>query len=262
MAPRSVVVTGASRGLGAALAGRFAAPGVDLLLIARSAAALEVVAEACRGQGARVATAVIDVRDANALAQAVLAFDEMHPVDLAIANAGISRGRAPDGGWEDHAATVEQVSVNLIGAMNLAEPLLPRMGARRAGHLALVGSIAGFRGLPDTRGYSASKAGLWCYGEALRAALRGSGVAVTSIAPGIFRSAMEERYLGPKPMAVSLERAATRIERGLRARAPRVVFPWVLVIALRILDALPARLSDAGSRMLRFRVAPDPNAAP
>ncbi|HYF09859.1 MAG TPA: SDR family NAD(P)-dependent oxidoreductase, partial [Acetobacteraceae bacterium] len=192
-APRSAVITGASRGLGAALAARFAAPGVALLLVARSAAALETVAAACRARGARVEVAPCDVRDAAALSTAVLAFDDTHPVDLAIANAGISRGRGPDGGWEGQEGAVAQVAVNLIGAMHLIEPLLPRMRARGAGHLALVASISAFRGLPDAPGYAASKAGLWSYGEGLRAGLRGSGVAVTTIAPGFFESAMEAR---------------------------------------------------------------------
>lgn len=257
MAPRSVVVTGASRGLGAALALRFAEPGCAMLLLARSADALAEVARACEARGAAVATAALDVRDAAAVEQAVLAFDDAHPVDLAIANAGISRGRQPDGQWEGRDAVVDQVAVNLIGALNLAEPLLPRMRARRTGHIGLVASISAFRGMPDMRGYAASKAGLWSYGEGLRAALKGSGVAVTTIAPGFFRSDMESRFLGSKPMAVSLDNAADRIARGLRRRAARVVFPLTLAYALRLLDALPGPLSDLGARMLRFRIAPE-----
>lgn len=257
MAPRCIVVTGASRGLGAALALRFAEPGCRMLLLARSADALAAVARDCAARGAEVTTAVLDVRDAGALEHAVLGFDDAHPIDLAIANAGISRGRQPDGSWEGRDAVVDQVAVNLIGAMNLAEPLLPRLRARGAGHLALVASISAFRGMPDMRGYAASKAGLWSYGEGLRAALRGSGVAVTTIAPGFFRSSMEARFLGAKPMAVSLDRAADRIARGLRRKASRVVFPHTLAFALRALDALPGPLSDLGARIMRFRIAPE-----
>ncbi len=255
--PRSVVVTGASRGLGAALAQRFAAPGVALLLVARGAAGLGEVARACRDAGAEVETAALDVRDADALRSAVLAFDDAHPLDLVIANAGISRGRAPDGRWEDHAGVVAQVAVNLVGAINLIEPLLPRLRTRGAGHVALVASISAFRGMPDLRGYSASKAGLWSYGEALRAALHGSGVAVTTIAPGFFRSAMEARFMGAKPLVVSLDRATSHIERGLRRRARRIVFPQLLVLLLRVIDAMPAWLADPCSRVLRFRIAPE-----
>lgn len=257
MAPRAVVVTGASRGLGAALALRFAEPGCAMLLIARSGDALADTARACAARGAEVATAAIDVRDAAAMERAVLAFDDAHPVDLAIANAGISRGVMPDGQWEGRDAVVDQVAVNLIGAMNLTEPLLPRLRARRAGQVALVASIAAFRGMPGMRGYAASKAGLWSYGEGLRAGLRGSGVAVTTIAPGFFRSAMEARFQGSKPMAVGLDDAADRIARGLRRRAGRVVFPRILAYGLRALDALPAPLSDLGARMIRIRIAPE-----
>ena len=141
--------------------------------------------------------------------------------------------------------------------MNVIEPLLPRMGARRAGHLALIASVSAFRALPDAPGYSASKAGLWAYGEALRAQLRGSGVTLTTVAPGFFRSAMEARFLGRKPLVVSLDRAASRIERALRARAARAVFPLPLALLLRGIDALPAALADRVSRRLRFHVAPE-----
>lgn len=257
MAPRSVVVTGASRGLGAALALRFAEPGCHMLLLARSAEALAKVALDCEARGARVTTATLDVRDSAAVEQAVLAFDDAHPVDLAIANAGISRGRLPGGQWEGRDAVVDQIAVNLIGAMNLAEPLLPRMRARRAGHIALIASISAFRGMPDMRGYAASKAGLWSYGEGLRAALKRSGVALTIAAPGFFQSDMEARFQGSKPMAVTLDQAADRIARGLRRRAARVVFPLTLAFALRMLAILPAPLSDAGARLMRFRIAPE-----
>lgn len=260
--PRSVVITGASRGLGAALALRFAAPGTTLLLIARSAEALAAVALACRARGAAVTAATLDVRDSAAMADAVLGFDDASPIALAIANAGISSGRAPDGAAEGHEAATAQIAVNLIGAMNLVEPVMARMRARRSGHLALIGSISAFRALPDAPGYSASKAGLWSYGEALRGALRGSGVAVTNVAPGFFRSDMEARFLGAKPLVMPLDSTAARIERALRRRTARLVFPLSLGLLLRLIDALPAGLADRASRTLRFRVAPEPSALP
>ncbi len=262
IAGNGIVISGASRGLGAELARRFAAPGVAQLLIARSATALDSVAEECRARGATVTTAALDVRDAQTLGDAVLAFDTAHPVSLAIANAGISRGRGLDGAPEGHDGATAQIAVNLLGAMNLIEPLLPRMRARRSGHLALIASISAFRSLPDAPGYSASKAGLWAYGEALRAQHRGSGVSVTTIAPGFFRSAMEARFRGPKPLAIGLDQAATRIERALRARAARAVFPLSLALLLRVLDALPAALADQASLALRFRIAPEPGTIP
>ena len=177
---RSVVISGASRGLGAALARRFAAPGMRLLLLARSAAALEGVAQECRAAGALAEAVVLDVTDAAAVAAALAAFEAAGPVDLVIANAGTSAGRAPDGTPEDGAAAARQVMVNLVGAINLVAPLLPGMRARRSGQVALVASIAGFRGLPDFPAYCASKAGLSRLGEGWRAE-RGRGICVTVI---------------------------------------------------------------------------------
>jgi short-subunit dehydrogenase len=231
-----------------------------MLLVARSEGALAEVAAACRAQGAVVETAALDVRDGPALAARVLAFDDAQPVDLVIANAGISAGRRPDGTWEGAEQVASQIAVNLLGAIHLVEPLLPRLRARRSGHVALVASVSGFRGLPDMRGYTASKAGLWSYGEALRAGLRSDGVTVTTIAPGFFESSMEARFLGPKPFAVSLETAAARIERGIRRRRPRIVFPLPLALTLRLLDMLPAALADPLTRVMRFRIAPEDGA--
>ena len=123
-APGCVVISGASRGLGAALAERFAAPGVTLRLVARSAEGLAATAARCTARGATVETAAIDVRDGAALAARLLAWDAARPVDCVIANAGIARGVRPDGGWEGAAGATEQVAVNLVGAMHLVEPLL------------------------------------------------------------------------------------------------------------------------------------------
>jgi short-subunit dehydrogenase len=220
----AVVISGASRGLGAALARRFAAPGVRLLLVARSAEALADVAADCRARGADVAVAALDVRDAAALAAALAEFEARGPVDLAVANAGTSAGTAPDGSPEAGEAAAMQVAVNLLGAMHLVGPLLPGMLARGCGAIGLVASVAAFRGLPDMPGYCASKAGLLAWGEALRAAHGPAGIKVSVICPGFFDSAMGERLAGPKPLRLGLEAAAERTHRALlrgEARAGR-----------------------------------------
>ncbi|MBX6747997.1 MAG: SDR family NAD(P)-dependent oxidoreductase, partial [Acetobacteraceae bacterium] len=177
--PGHIVISGASRGLGAALARRLAAPGVRLGLLARGEAALQAVAAECEARGAGVHVAALDVRDVAALSAQLLAWDAARPVDCVVANAGISGGTRPDGTPEGYAAATAQVAVNLLGAINMVEPLLPRMRARGRGQVALVASIAAFRGLPDTPAYCAGKAGLWAYGEALRAAHGPAGIAVT-----------------------------------------------------------------------------------
>ena len=252
-----LVVTGASRGLGAALARRMAAPGLTLGLIARGAAGLAETAAACTGRGAVVRTAAIDVRDAAAMAAQLRDWDAAAPVDALVANAGISGGTRPDGAPEGHAAATAQIAVNLLGAVNLIEPLLPALLARRRGSIALVGSVAGFRGLPDSPAYSAGKAGLWAYGEALRAAHGPAGLRVTVLAPGFFDSAMCARFLGAHPFLLPTEAVAARLHRALLRGEGRAVLPWPMGAGLRALALLPAPLSDLLVRRFRFRIAPD-----
>jgi short-subunit dehydrogenase len=254
---RAVVISGASRGLGAALAARFAAPGVRLLLLARSASALEAVAGGCAARGATVQVAALDIADADAVAAALARFEAGGPVDLVIANAGTSAGTMPDGEAEPVEAARRQVAVNLLGAMNLVGPVLPGMLARGAGRVALIASVAAFRGLPDSPGYCASKAGLLAWGEALRAACRPRGVRVTVICPGYFDSAMGDRYIGRRPLRLSLEAAAARTARAIAAGRGLAAFPWPLAWLLRLAALLPAPLGDAALRRMRFRIRPE-----
>lgn len=251
---RSVVISGASRGLGAALACRLAAPGVRIGLIGRDAAALERVAAAVAARGAEPCPAVQDVRDAGGMARLLAGWDAAAPVDLVVANAGIAAGTRPGGAPEGLAAAHEQVAVNLLGAMNLVEPLWPAMRARGHGHIGLVASLAAFRGLPDSPGYCASKAGLWAYGEALRAGLRPAGLRVTLVAPGFFDSAMGARWEGPRPLSISAEAAAAKLERALRRGAAQLAFPWPLAWALRLSPLLPAAWVDGCVRRMAFRI--------
>ena len=250
----SVILTGASRGLGAVLAARLAAPGVTLGLIARSEAGLRDTAAACEARGASVRTAALDVRDAAAMARTVLAWDAGHPADLVVANAGIAHGTRPGGAWETPEEAAAQIGVNLLGAMNLVAPLLPAMRARRAGRIGLIASVAAFRGLPDSPAYCASKAGLWAWGEGLRAALRGDGVGVTLVAPGFFESDMGRAWRGRRPFSLSTEDAAARVERALRDGRPVSAFPLPLALGLRAASLLPARLADRAAALLRFRI--------
>ncbi|MGG5888400.1 SDR family NAD(P)-dependent oxidoreductase [Falsiroseomonas sp. HC035] len=251
-----VVISGASRGLGAALARRFAAPGARLLLLARSATALEDVARDCRARGAQVVVAVLDVTDAPAVAAALAAFEAGGPVGLVIANAGTSAGTAPDGTPEDAVAAARQVQVNLVGAINLVGPLLPGMRARRHGRIGLVASVAGLRGLPDFPAYCASKAGLIAWGEGLRAELGPLGISVTVVTPGFFDSAMGARFHGRRLFLLGQADVAARVQRAVLEGRPRAAFPWPLAAGLRLLALLPPRLGDWAARRMRFRVSP------
>ncbi|MBY0337443.1 MAG: SDR family NAD(P)-dependent oxidoreductase, partial [Acetobacteraceae bacterium] len=230
-------------------------PGLRLRLVARDGAALARVADEARGKGAEAEWIALDVRDGAALAAQLLAWDDAAPFDAILANAGVTGGTAPDGSAESWASADRVIGVNLLGAVNTVAPLLPRMIARRAGRIGLVASVAAFRGLPDSPAYCASKAGLWSWGESLRAYLRPHGVGVTTIAPGFFRSDMSRRFSGRHPFELTLERAAARVLDALIRGQSRAIFPGVMGHGLRLLELLPAPLADRAVRLFRFHIA-------
>jgi short-subunit dehydrogenase len=251
---RVVVITGASSGLGAALAIAYAGPQTSLGLIGRNSERLEATAAACRAAGASVDTAAIDVADRNALAAWLQAFDRSQSVELLIANAGISAGPGEDDPGEPASITLRQVETNLLGAVHTIAPLVPLLCARRRGRIVAIASVAAYRGLPYSPGYCASKAGLRAYAEALRPRLAGYGVGVTVVCPGFFASPMTDRWEGPTPFLASGERAARRIKRGIDRGRARIDFPWPLVLGMRFCDLAPAMIGDRIMRGFHFRI--------
>lgn len=255
--PRCIVITGASSGLGGGLARSYAAPGRVLGLIGRDAGRLAAIGEACRGDGATVHLAALDVGDAQAVAVWLRDFITAAPVDLLIANAGISSGTRPDGRPEGAATALAVVRTNLLGVMHTVEPLLPAMLARGRGQIAVVASVAAYRGLPDSPAYCASKAGVRAYGESLRAALEPRGIRVSVIVPGFFASPMSDRFIGDKLFLMTGEHAVARVRGGLDRQARRIVFPRRLAWLLRVADLLPVRLGDRIIRSRAFHIVPD-----
>jgi short-subunit dehydrogenase len=251
---RVIAITGASSGLGAALALAYAGPHTALGLIGRNRERLARTEAACRAAGATVAVAAIDVTDADALAAWLAEFDRTHPVELLIANAGTSAGPDPDNPGEPAATTRRQIDVNLVGAVNTIAPLVPAMCGRGRGRIAAIASVAAYRGMPYSPGYCASKAGLRAYAEALRPSLAPYGVGVTVVCPGFFSSPMTDRWEGPTPFLASGERAARHVQRGIDRGRARVAFPWPLVFGMRFCDLAPAWLGDAILRGFRFRI--------
>jgi short-subunit dehydrogenase len=252
----TILITGASSGLGAELARAYARPGVVLGLIGRSRDKLEQVAGACREAGATVELEALDVGDAERLAAWIEGFESRNPVDVVIANAGTSGGPAPGSSVEGLHLASRQVRTNLLGVMATVEPLLPRFLERRAGQVVVVASIAGYRGLPYSPAYSASKAGVRTYGEAIRAMLAPSGIAVTVVCPGFFSSPMTDRFKGSTPFLFTTQQAAAIVKRGIDRRRPRVAFPSILVLGLRLADLMPAFFGDAIMRAYRFHIVP------
>ncbi|MEL6478363.1 MAG: SDR family NAD(P)-dependent oxidoreductase [Pseudomonadota bacterium] len=254
---RSIILTGASSGIGRALAGRLAAPGVSMLLIGRDSTRLGPVAEAAAAAGATAETAAVDVADRNAMQARLEAFDARFPVDLVIANAGISAG-LEDGAMPEAAGVSDRVAaVNYLGMLHTVEPLLPRMIARRRGQVALMSSLAALRPHPDMPSYSATKAAVRAYGIALRGSMRPHGLEVSVICPGFVTSPMSARHLGFKPFEIPAERAADKIAAGLAARRALIAFPWPLVLLSWLGNRLPPALSDRFLEGFRARIAPD-----
>jgi short-subunit dehydrogenase len=254
----TVVITGASSGIGRALALRHAHAAATLGLIGRNRKRLQNIAAECQSRGAEVSVGEVDVRARDELRRWLEAFDDAKPIDLLIANAGVMEGTPPGGTIEPPDAAYALMQTNVLGTLNTVQPLIPRMMARRRGQIAIVSSIAGFIPLPDSPSYCASKAAVLTYGLALRALLRPYGVGVSVICPGFITTPMMWRESGPKPFAVSAGKAAELICRGLSRNRATIVFPLFFALATRIGGLLPDSLRRRTTRPFRFTVS-DPN---
>ncbi len=238
----SILITGASSGLGAALAEAYAAPGVRLALGGRDAERLDAVAASCRSAGAEVEVAVVDVVDAEATARWVETADDRRALDLMIANAGISAGSRSTG---ESAEQVRRIlSVNVDGMVSTVLPAIPRMVGRGRGQIAMMASLAGYRGLPGAPAYCASKAAVKVFGEALRGELAGKGVGVSVICPGYIDTPMTQRNRFPMPFLMDAPSAARLIKRRLARNKARIAFPWPMAAAVWLLQALPPGAID------------------
>ncbi len=246
--PQSILITGASSGIGGALTRAYAASGTRLGITGRNRARLGSVADGCRLLGAAVRDEVLDVRDAAAMADWVARMDAVAPLDLVIANAGISAGRGH--GVESAEQTREIFATNLDGVLNLVLPAVERMRPRGQGQIAILASLAGFRGFPGAPAYSASKAAVKAWGEALRGALRADGIAVSVVCPGFAKSRITAGNAFRMPMLMEADQAARRIQRGLARNRARIAFPLPLYLCSWFIGSLPPALSDPMVRRL------------
>ncbi len=246
--PETIVITGASGGIGRALAVEYARPGATLHLFGRDAERLAATAAAVTARGGQAAVHAADVCDLAAMEAALAAIDAATPVDLLVANAGISAGTR--GGGESDEQTRAVFAVNLDGVLNTVLPLLRRMRARGRGQIAIVSSVAGFRGLAGAPAYCASKAAVRAWGEGLRGEAAADGVAVNVVCPGFVETAMTGANGFPMPFLMQPDRAARIIRKGLARNRGRIVFPWQMAIVGWFLRALPDALLDRFGRRL------------
>ncbi|MBL0142106.1 MAG: SDR family oxidoreductase [Betaproteobacteria bacterium] len=237
-----VFLTGASSGIGEALARQYAARGATLGLVARRADLLDRL---CQSLPSGAQTYVADVRDIGALQAAAADFVAKHGVpDLVIANAGISHGTITE-----NAADIDVfrqiLDINVIGMVNTFHPFVDAMRKAGRGKLVGVASVAGYRGLPGAGAYSASKAAAIRYCESLRVELRGSGVKVVTICPGYIATPMTAKNPYPMPFIITADDFARRFARAVEAGKDYAVIPWQMAIVARLLTVLPNFLFDA-----------------
>jgi short-subunit dehydrogenase len=246
---RSILVTGASSGLGEALALAYAMPGIRLFLCGRDGGRLDAVTAACGARGAEAAGRILDVTDASATAAWIAEADSAFPLDLVIANAGISAGTGAGGG-ESAAQSRRIFAVNVDGVLNTVLPVIEPMRARRRGQIAILSSLAGFRGIPSAPAYCASKAAIRVWGEGLRGWLAHDGIGVTVICPGFVQTRMTAANRFPMPFLLTADEAARRMKRGIDANRARIAYPWPLAAAAWLLAATPPGWTDYWLRSL------------
>lgn len=238
MTQRVAVITGASSGIGWALAHRLATEGYALGLTARRAERLEALAAELRAAGHVVAVAPADAMDRDGTLRAVHALaDELGPVDLLVANAGVGLSKPVT---QPNADEYEQmIRVNLLGPYYAIEAVLPAMRERGSGHLAVISSLASYISGPGSGQYAATKAALSHWMEATRLELRGTGIDCTTINPGFIQTPMTDGHAFEMPFLQPVDKAAARIARALRKRKKVYDFPKRLRFAIAVVRRLP-----------------------
>lgn len=241
--PKRIVITGASSGLGSALAQAYAARGVTLYLTGRDEARLQTVAAACTARSATVHTHALNITNKKAVSEWLATISAEALPDLVIANAGVSSGTS--GGDEPEALARHVFAVNVEGVLNTILPVIHPMRERKSGQIAIMSSLAGYNGMPSAPAYSASKVAVKAYGEALRGWLAPEGVEVSVICPGFIRTPMTDVNNFPMPFLMDADVAADYIKRKLAENKGVIAFPFPMLCAARILSILPYFIKEA-----------------
>jgi short-subunit dehydrogenase len=249
---KTVMITGASSGIGRGLALTIAARGGRLGLIARREAVLDEIVNEIRNAGGTAIAISADVRDANAMKQAAdRVRAELGPIDVLIANAGI--------GVTDHAAQLdpekvaEVMNINVLGAVNSAAAVLPEMVERKSGRLVAIASLAGYRGVAKSAAYCASKAALSAFFESLRIDLRHTGVTVSIIYPGFIKTPLTSGRRAKMPYLMELDYGVKKIVSAIEKGKKSYAFPWQLATIVRSALLMPPSLYDWIAERNSFR---------
>jgi short-subunit dehydrogenase len=241
--PKTIMISGATSGIGRALALAYSEQNRTLILTGRDAKRLESIAEECQEKGSNVIFKAFDITDQTLLADWLCQLIKLMAIDLVIANAGIT-STANAEGYESLEVTHQLLAVNLHAVINMIHPIVQDMRQRKCGQVAIMSSLAAFRGLPQSPAYCASKAAIKAYGESLRSLLKKDGITVSIICPGFVNTAMTNKAVGPKPFILSAQKAARIVKRRLAKGSCQITFPFQLLLALKFLNMLPKKLAD------------------
>jgi len=237
---KTIIITGASSGLGAALAIKYSNAGNNLFLFARSKERLNKTADICRKNGAHVTNIIADVTNANEMQQHLDDITEQYSVDIVIACAGVSAGTLD--GPETKSQVNKIFATNLNGVLNTIMPLIPHMISKRSGNIVIVSSMAGFLGLSSAPSYSASKGAVRLFSDALNGYLKTYNIHVSTVIPGYIKTPMTAVNQFPMPFQTSAEKAAHKIIHGISRNKGVIAFPIIMYFSMKIFNLLPSRL--------------------
>jgi short-subunit dehydrogenase len=245
MTVKTILITGASSGIGTALARVYAAPGNRLVLWGQNEVRLNATAEECRARGASLDTACFDLTEFRQLVEHLEAADARNPIDLAIFNAGLGGSVPPGCVTQDVHATERMAGVNFTAPAIGANLLAERMAKRGRGRIVLVGSVAASFPLPMAPLYAGTKAGLALFAEALGLRLARYGVGVTLVSPGFVDTPMSQGLKEPRPFLISAEAAAAIIARRIDRGARHIIVPWQFAVIRIAVKLVPRRVVRA-----------------
>ena len=248
-----ILITGASSGIGEALALHYAKnKGChQLSLCGRNVERLENVAEKCRAEGVEVISKILDITQSKEVENWINETHLHHPLNLVIANAGVATTEETS---ENIRRTFE---TNLMGVVNTVLPALEifkKSPRQKNKHIVIISSIAGYHGLPACPSYSASKAGVKAWGEALRLHHKKDGIRVSTVCPGFVRSRITDKNTCPMPFFMEADKAANIIAERIEKNVGLIAFPWPMRLATWLGSILPNRISDFIYERMPYKV--------
>lgn len=237
---KTIIITGASSGLGASLAINYSQTKNNLFLFARSKKRLDEISTLCKKNGANVTNIIADVADAALMQKHLDKITSKYKVDIVIACAGVSAGTL------DGPETINQVNkifaINLNGVLNTIMPLIPHMINNQSGNIAIVSSMAGMFGLSSAPSYSASKGAVRLFSDALNGYLRKYNVNVSTIIPGYIKTPMTAVNQFPMPFMIDADEAAQKIITGINKNKNIIAFPIIMYFFIQIVNLLPSSI--------------------